>query len=178
MFNSVGSDEKNCNKWYALYTKPRSEFKAALQLASLDIQYYLPTIVKERKWSDRTKKITEPLLRGYIFIFASEKERAISVEQDSIVRCIFDQGKPARIPDWQIQNLKKMLEYKYDYFTREGVVPGVKVRIKEGPFENVIGTVQGTDNDKTIAVTIQFLNRSVLAHLPRESVIEVLNDHE
>lgn len=178
MIEDIVNKEGNSNKWYALYTKPRSEFKAAAQFTLLNIQYYLPTITKEKQWSDRKKKVTEPLLRGYIFIFATEKERVISVEQDSIVRCIFDQGKPARIPDWQIQNLKKMLEYKYNYFIREGIVPGVRVKIKEGPFEGVNGTVQGTGNDKTIAVTIQLLNRSVLAYLPRESVIEVIRDSE
>jgi hypothetical protein len=57
-----------------------------------------------RQWSDRKKKITEPLLRGYIFIFADERERMISLEQDSVVRCIFDLGRPAKIPEWQINN--------------------------------------------------------------------------
>lgn len=171
----AGADEKN---WFALYTKPRSEFKAAKELESIEIQHYLPAITRVKQWSDRKKKITEPLLRGYIFIFANEKERSLSLEMNSVVRCLFDQGKPARIPAWQIDNLKKMLDYKYDFFVREGIVAGVKVRIKEGPFEGVIGTVQGTTNDKSLSVTIQLLNRSVIAQLPPESVIEVLRDHD
>ncbi|MBZ0198696.1 MAG: hypothetical protein K8H86_02430, partial [Ignavibacteriaceae bacterium] len=138
----------------------------------------LPTITRVKQWSDRKKKITEPLLRGYIFIFATEKERGFSLEIGSIVRCIFDQGRPARIPAWQIDNLKKMLDYKYDFFVHAGIVAGVKVRIKEGPFEGVIGTVQGTANDKSLAVSIQLLNRMVVTQLPPDSVIEVLRDHD
>lgn len=163
--------------WFALYTKPRSEFKASEQLMALSVDHYLPAVTKMKQWSDRKKKITEPLLRGYIFIYATEKERALSLEQPAVVRCLFDQGKPAKIPDWQIQSLKKMLEYKYDFYVHEGIMPGVKVRIKEGPFEGVIGTVQSRANDKSIAVTIQLLNRSIIAQLPSESVIEVLKDH-
>jgi transcription antitermination factor NusG len=160
--------------WFALYTKPRSEFKAAEQIKSIDVEYYLPSIVKIRQWSDRKKKITEPLLKGYIFIFANEKERILSLEQYSVVRCISERGQPARIPEWQIDNLKKMLTNQSEFYVREGLVRGVKVKIKEGPFEGVIGTFQEIDNEKTIAVSIDLLNRSVIAHLPRESVLEIV----
>lgn len=160
--------------WFALYTKPRSEFKAAEQIKSIDVEYYLPSIIKIRQWSDRKKKITEPLLKGYIFIFANEKERILSLEQYSVVRCISERGQPARIPEWQIENLKKMLINQSDFYVKEGLVRGVKVKIKEGPFEGVVGTFQEIDNEKTIAVSIELLNRSVIAHLPRESVLEIV----
>ncbi len=160
--------------WFALYTKPRSEFKAAEQIQNAGVKYYLPSITKVKQWSDRKKKVTEPLLRGYIFIFANEKERIISLEQYSVVRCISDRGKPARIPEWQIDNLKKMLNTESNILVKEGLVPGVKIRIKEGPFEGVIGILQEIDNEKTLAVTIDLLNRSVVAHLPKESIIEIV----
>ncbi len=103
--------KNNNNKkyWFALYTKPRSEFKARDQLALLEVEHYLPTFTSMKQWSDRKKKITEPLIRGYIFIYANEQERLASVEQPSIVRCLFDCGHPASIPDWQIDNIKKFL---------------------------------------------------------------------
>ena len=160
--------------WFALYTKPRSEFKAAEQIKSIDVEYYLPSVIRVRQWSDRKKKIIEPLLKGYIFIFANEKERILSLEQYSVVRCISERGQPARIPDWQIENLKKMLANQSEFYVKEGLVRGVKVKIKEGPFEGVVGTFQEIDNEKTIAVSIDLLNRSVIAHLPRESVLEII----
>ena len=160
--------------WFALYTKPRSEFKAAEQIKSVDVEFYLPSVVKVRQWSDRKKKITEPLLKGYIFIYANEKERILSLEQYSVVRCISERGQPARIPDWQIENLKKMLTNRSEFYVKEGLVRGTKVKIKEGPFEGVTGTFQEIDNEKTIAVSIDLLNRSVVAHLPRESVLEII----
>lgn len=162
--------------WFALYTKPRNEFKAAEQIQEANVNYYLPSITRLKQWSDRKKKVTEPLLRGYIFIFANEKERLISLEQKSIVRCVFDQGRPARIPEWQIDNLKKMLETKADLLIKEGLVKGIKVLIKEGPFAGIIGTVQETDNGNTIAVSIDLLNRSVIAHLPQENIYEIINE--
>lgn len=174
----MDTKEKNPlqKNWYALYTKSRSEFKAAEQLEENGIEYYLPAITRVRQWSDRKKKISEPVLRGYIFIYVNEKERLVSLEQNAIVRCVFDQGRPAVIPAWQIENLQKMLSQKSDFFIHDGIVPGVKVRIKEGPFLDVIGVVRETDNGSTIAVSIDLLNRSVIAHLPKESSFEIVPD--
>lgn len=162
--------------WFALYTKPRSEFKAAEQIEAAGVQFYLPSVTKVKQWSDRKKKITEPLIRGYIFIYANEKERIISLEQQSVVRCISEGGRPARIPEWQIDNLKKMLSAESNVLVKEGLVPGVKIRIKEGPFEGIIGTLQEIDKQKTLAVSIDLLNRSVVTYLPKESIIEIIKD--
>jgi transcription antitermination factor NusG len=168
--------KKNIEKyWFALYTKPRSEFKAAGQLESNEINYYLPTVTSLKQWSDRKKKITEPIIRGYIFIKADERERLLALEQYSIVRCVTERGKPAVIPEWQIDNLKKMLEYEGDFYVMNGLVPGKKVKIKDGPFAGVEAIYRESENDKTISVSIELLNRSVIAHLPKESVIEIIN---
>lgn len=168
------SKDVNSKSWFALYTKSRSEFKAAEQIGANEVEYYLPTVVKYRQWSDRKKKITEPLIRGYIFVYANEKERILSLEQNAVVRCLTERGRPARIPDWQIENLKNMLRNEADFYIAEGLVPGAKVKIKEGPFENVIGVVREVDDGRTLAVSIDLLNRSVIAHLPKESILEII----
>ncbi|MGE5809983.1 MAG: UpxY family transcription antiterminator [Ignavibacteria bacterium] len=162
--------------WFALYTKPRSEFKAAEQIESIGVEYYLPSVIKIRQWSDRKKKIIEPLLRGYIFIFADEKERICCLEQYSVVRCVCERGAPAKIPAWQIDNLKTMLLTQTDFYIQEGLAPGVKVLIKEGPFSGVTGKIQDAVHGKTIAVSIDLLNRSVIAYLPKESIFEIVKD--
>lgn len=168
--------ENNDRKWFALYTKPRHEFKAALQLETEDINYYLPVITRLKQWSDRKKKITEPLLRGYIFIFANEKERYLSLQQLSIVRCIFDHGRPAVIPEWQIENLKKFLNKEADVIVHSGIVLGAKVKILDGPFAGVIGVVKQEVKGKTIAVNIDLLNRSVLTKISKDTGFEILRD--
>ncbi len=166
----------NDKSWFALYTKSRSEFKAAEEIHSVGVEYYLPSITRVRQWSDRKKKITEPLLRGYIFIFADERERMISLEQESVVRCIFDLGRPAKIPEWQINNLRLFLNGQSDFFVNEGLIPGERVLIKDGPFEGVIGTILDKGNEKSIAVSIDLLNRSIVALLPKDSSIEIVKE--
>ena len=160
--------------WFALYTKPRSEFKAEEQLNAVGITNYLPSITRVKQWSDRKKKVTEPLLRSYIFIYGDEQDRLSAVEQRAIVRCIFDAGKPARIPEWQIDNIRKMLETKSEVIVQNGIVPGAKVMIKAGPFEGIVGTIIHSEAGKSISVTIDLLNRSIIARLPDNSSLELV----
>jgi transcription antitermination factor NusG len=169
-------DQPKIKNWFALYVKPQHEFKAKGELDQLSIQNYLPIVTKLKQWNDRKKKIDEPLLKGYIFIFADEKERLSSLENRCVIKCISDHGRPAKIPEWQITNLQNMLSHEGDFQVFENLVKGTNVKIVEGPFKGVQGIVQKTETQNHLAVTIDLLNRSVIVHLPQESVIQGLNN--
>ncbi|PKL89320.1 MAG: hypothetical protein CVV23_05635 [Ignavibacteriae bacterium HGW-Ignavibacteriae-2] len=164
-------------KWFALYTKPRHEFKAAEQLNSISVENYLPTITKLKKWSDRKKRVTEPLFNGYIFIHATEKERFISVEQKAIIKTIFFDGKPSVIPEWQIDSLRGMLKETQNVSVLNELVTGNCVKVINGPFSGVEGVIYEVNKDETmLAISVEMLNRSVLVKLPAESIVKKSNN--
>jgi len=132
------TNEKN---WLAFYTKPRQEFKTAELFGNLSIEYYLPTIITLRQWSDRKKKVRVPLFNGYVFARVDEKERLYAVQQESVVKVVSFSGKPSIVPEWQIESLKKMLLDTPDVFVTHGLQTGQQVKITEGPFGGVIGTI-------------------------------------
>lgn len=160
-------------KWFALYTKPRHEFKAETQLSAAGIDYYLPTIVRVKQWSDRKKKVKEALFSGYIFVYGCERERIIALEQYAVVRSIFFEGQPAIVPDWQIDNLKKMLEHGADIEVTDELKIGTNVKIISGPFKDIKGIIyESANNEKMLAITIDLLKRAVVVKIPRDSIIE------
>lgn len=170
MDNIVNSENK---KWFALYTKSKHEFKACEQLKSIGIDYYLPTTVRIKQWSDRKKKVTEPLFSGYIFIHGTEKDRLNALEEYAIVRSIYFEGRPAIVPNWQIENLIKMLENNVEVSVTDQLNVGTRVKIISGPFKDVEGIVYLNNNqEKMLAITIDLLRRSVVVKIPRESIIE------
>ncbi|MCC6548492.1 MAG: UpxY family transcription antiterminator [Ignavibacteriaceae bacterium] len=164
--------------WFALYTKPRSEFKAELQLRSSGIESYLPSIKKVSVWSDRTKKIRSIIIPSYIFVYTSLKERTLALQQPSIVRCLYEHGRPAKIPDWEIENLRNFLNKGEKYIVMNGLVKGAKVRITAGPFAEVTGIIVEESNQKSFAVAIELLNRTIVTHFPDGSMFEVLSRPE
>lgn len=164
----------NSKQWTALYTRPRHEFKAEEQLNELRVDNYLPTVSRIKQWSDRKKKIAEPVFKSYIFIFSTEKERLNALQQPSIIRSVTFAGKPAVIPEEQIENLKKMISTNREIYIANRIQVGTRVRVTEGPFEGIEGVVYHTDKkEKMLAINIDLLNRSVSVQLPKESVTKI-----
>ena len=168
---------ENSNKhWHPLYTKPRQEFKAEQQLAAIGLEYYLPTITRLKQWSDRKKKVTEPLFRGYIFVYGEEISRLRALQQESIVRSLIFNKKPAYVQDWEIDNLRKMLAAKKEVSIKNLMAHGTKVRVIDGPFKDVEGVVTYTpNNERELAVVINLLKRSVVVFLPPECVVKKID---
>ncbi len=157
--------------WFAFYTKPRCEFKAAAYLKDIEIEHYLPVVERESQWSDRKKRVIEPVIRSYVFAKVSEKDRLLVMENQYIIRTLFFAGKPAIIPDWQIENLRSFLEKTQEVWVHNGILKGAKVKVISGPFEGVVGEIAHSPDGDTIFVTLEFMNRTIVAKLPRESVV-------
>jgi len=162
--------------WFALYTKPRHEYKALEQLEALEIETFLPTITQTKQWSDRKKKVTEPLFRGYIFIHSTEIERIHAVTCESVIKTIFFDGKPAVVPEQEINSIIKMLETPERIKVFTGIVKGVIVKIESGPFEGVEGIVDLISQDEnTLSVSVQLLNRTVSVSIPSNTKVKRIN---
>ncbi len=176
MNNSLNPKVSTNKFWYALYTRTKHEFKTVDYLTSINIESYLPTTTTLKQWSDRKKKITEPLFKSYVFIYCNEPERFQALQYPSVISTVSFKGEPARIPDWQIENLKKFLAEERDIVVQDQIKEGTKVKIQAGPFKDVTGVVvQGDDKGKMFGVTIDLLRRSVLVKLPAESIIKVID---
>ena len=122
--------------WYALYTKPRWEKKAASRLEELGIETYCPTITEVRQWSDRKKKVTSPLFKSYVFVHLPEKERGKVFEVPGVVQYIFWLGKPAVIRDEEIEVIRQWLEDDRVEDVEVGdLSPGDKITIANGSFK-------------------------------------------
>jgi len=162
--------------WFALYTKPRHEFKALEQLNEIDIETYLPTITVTKQWSDRKKKVTEPLFKSYIFIRSNEMERNSALTREAVIKTIYFNGKPAVIPDIEMESIKKMLESPEKIHVFNGIAKGVIVKIDSGPFDGVEGIVTSiSDDENTLSVSVQLLNRTISVSIPSDTKVKRIN---
>lgn len=130
-------------KWYAVYTKSRAEKRVYAELVSKGIETYLPLIRIRRQCCDRIKTIEEPLLRGYLFVKVSNKEYYDVVVIPGAIRYICFDGKPAAIPDCQIEGLKVFITQEEIGLevTSERIRKGDSIRVVDGPLKNVSGEV-------------------------------------
>ena len=129
--------------WTAFYTKPRNEKKAAERLAKNGFEVYCPTRTVVKQWSDRKKKVSEPLFTSYLFAKGNELTRMEILLDSSIVSNVFWLGQPAVIRDIEIQEIKSFLE---DYSSCEiefkDLKGGNSVIVESGPLSGQTGIIR------------------------------------
>ena len=103
----------NNKKWFVLYTKPKHELKVKEHLLSIGIESSCPTIVSDRIWSDRIKKVREVIIKSIVFVKCSDNERNNVFDIPSTIRYLFHCNKPAVVLENEIEHLKKLEENNY-----------------------------------------------------------------
>ena len=83
--------------WYALYTKPRNEKKVEEQLLKMGVEAFCPKVSVVKQWSDRKKRVSQPLIPSYVFVKIKEQDRDLVFSVSGVVRYLFFLGKPAII---------------------------------------------------------------------------------
>lgn len=144
--------------WYAVYTTSRAEKKVKQRLDEVHIENYLPLRTEIRIWSDRKKKITLPLIPGYIFVHIPAEDILKILNIPGVVTFLKEKSLPAVIPDDQIHRLRMMVEYAFDEveFMTSPVNIGDKVRVKQGNLEGLIGELVEVRGKYKIAIRLQY----------------------
>ena len=138
--------------WTAFYTKPRSEKKASERLSVKGFQVYCPTRTILRQWSDRKKKVKEPVFTSYIFARVDEVKRQQILYEPSIVSSVFWLGKPVVIRDTEIDEIERFLsEHPEAQGMSTGTLkPGQEARVVRGPLDGESGIVRQIRGNKVI----------------------------
>lgn len=157
-------------KWYALYTKPKWEKKVDSLLIRKSIESWCPVQIVERQWTDRKKKIEDPLFKSYVFVHISEDERVKVLQTDGVLNFVHYLGKPAIIKDEEIALIKQYLEaenIKLEITSLEGFKENTKVKIRAGVFMDNIGTVVRSKKKK-VYVKLESLMQVMIVEFPAE----------
>ncbi|MDB2387563.1 UpxY family transcription antiterminator [bacterium] len=158
------------SKWHVLYTKPRHEIKALERLAQKGFEVYCPMKTILKQWSDRKKKVSEPLLPSYIFIKVTEKKRAIPLKDPSVLNYIFWLGKPAIVRESEIDTLKGIISKdKVQEFEIRQLNIGDKIDIHKGQIKSKNAIIKTISNNyitaelKELGMTIVLKKTDLLA---------------
>lgn len=137
--------------WYAVYTKPRNEKKVQERLEKNGIEAYCPVRITLRKWSDRVKKVKEPLFTSYVFVRVNEYERIEVLEDPGTVQYVYWLGKPAIIRDEEMDAIKLFLrefpEAEAIAIPRDQIKKGDEMKIVGGAFDGHKGVVREHKNE-------------------------------
>jgi transcription antitermination factor NusG len=182
----MGDVESVC--WYAVYVRSRHEKKVHQLFLEKQLTSFLPLLETMKQWSDRKKKVYEPLFRGYVFVNISMKRDHISVlETDGVVKFIGIGKKPSVISARDIEWLKTLVRESDSVYQTVNALPsGQFVRVLAGPFKDFEGVVMKKGRESKLVVFFDSIMQGVeisifpelLVPIARRSTESVLDDDE
>jgi transcription antitermination factor NusG len=155
-------------KWYVLYTNPRAEKKVAGSLSDKGYLVYLPLQTTIKQWSDRKKKVEEPLFKSYLFIYANHEQDHIDILQVQGVMKFVRIGKETiTVRQQQIDAIKLLLATGSDIeVTDANYDIGDAVEIFAGPLKGLNGHIVKQIGSRNFSVSLEQLGASLLITVP------------
>lgn len=164
---------KDKKKWFAIYVRSRSEKKVLKQLEEKGIESFLPLITRIKQWSDRKKKVEEPLFRSYLFVNIDiAKQRDIILGIYGVVKFIEFEKNPVIVPLNQINAIRQYVcntdligidEY-------EEIKEGELVIIKSGSMKGLTGRFVKINGKHRLIVDIEVVGKTIPINVPRSNV--------
>ena len=155
--------EKN---WYVVETKPNQEEKVIFYLRQRGINTYLPKIkTYTYKGLKRYERI-KPLFPGYIFTHCKRKDVYYVCWTRGVKKVLWKNTQPDPISPELISSIKALA-------SRDGLIrpnnfkKNDLVRIKSGPFKDIIGIFDHFSSDKErVCLLLNLLNAQIKVVVP------------
>jgi transcriptional antiterminator NusG len=161
--------------WYAVYVRSRYEKKVHQYLLEKGLTSYLPLVETIRQWSDRKKRVEEPLIRGYVFVKINYHKEHIHVfDTDGVVKFIGIGRTPSVISERDIDWLKR-LTHEPDAIgeTVLAMPVGKKVRVLAGPFKDMEGVVRKEGREEHLVVYFESIMQGVEITIAPELLVPI-----
>ncbi len=171
--NKMNIQKKSKRHWYAIYTRPKFEKKIDSELKLKGLSAYLPLHTVHRVWSDRIKKIQEPLFPSYIFVYANLSERFLALQTSGVVRMVSFNGQPVQIPSEQIDDIKKILEHGISPEPHEYFSLGDEVEVLYGPLRGLRGLFVEERGKERLAISVHAIQQSFAIEIEGTSIKKV-----
>jgi len=145
------------NDWHLVYTKPRQESRAALNLSKQGFEVYLPMRHKEVLRQNTVDRVEEPLFKRYLFVRFDEKSSPWHKIRNSLgVSDLVRFGNVlAKIPEEIIVALKTFEAPIPEIFAK-----GEVLKVVDGPFKDLEVIYQLKDGNQRAIVLIEMLNKT------------------
>ncbi len=155
-------------KWYAVHTRSHFEQKVFDGFTGKSIESFLPKILVMSRRKDRRKKISIPLLAGYVFVrFDMNAETYWDIiKTTGVVRMIGFDGKPVPAKEEEIASLMVLNGTERTVQNRAYMNKGDRVMIMEGPLKGLTGFyLQHKGQTDKVVVSIELLRRSLAVEI-------------
>lgn len=155
------------NRWYVAATQPGREDVAEQNLRRQDFGIWTPRQIRVVHHARRRHEKRVAFFPGYIFVSLDlERHRWRSVNATSGVRSLIMQGeRPALCPAGLVEGLQALTDGSGLFNGVAGIAPGDAVRVVNGPFAELVGTLTRLDGAGRARILLRIMHGDVAVTL-------------
>ncbi len=162
--NLFADPVRDADPWWVLYTLSRQEKQLCRHLHAAERSFYCPIIERRyRSQGGRARSSYLPLFPNYVFLRGNEEARYHAVSTGCVSRCLPVVDGPSFMADlWQLHQL---IALGVPLTPEERLQPGMRVRVKTGPFAGVEGVVLKRHSERRLLVMVNVIQRGASLEL-------------
>ncbi len=136
--------------WFAVHTKPHREDAAALNIARLDLEVFLPKIKQERLICGVPRDVIKPLFPGYLFArFRPAAHLHLIRYARGVLRVVSCGDTPLPVDEAIVQEIRSRIGPDgYVRLEDRSPQPGDRVLVREGPLRGLTGIFERELDDR------------------------------
>jgi transcriptional antiterminator RfaH len=159
-------------KWFAVYTQSRAEKKVFERLTKADFEAFLPLTTVVKQWSDRKKKVKVPLINSYVFVNTSRKKINNILKIPGVVGVLKYLGKPAIIKDFEIFNLKIIVNTieEVKLIDQIDLNDGEDIEVISGPFSGLLAKYISHSGKDRVIVEVFTLKSFIVLNIDLKNI--------
>jgi transcription antitermination factor NusG len=153
---ALGEDEPLT--WWAMYCRSQREKQLMRRLQPLGVAHYCPLVAKRtRSSAARIRTAYVPLFPGYVFLYGDERDRYAALTTDCVSRWLPVADPVALTRD--LRHIQHLIEIGAPLTLEARLQPGMRVRIRSGPFLGLEGTIIRREKRLRLLVAVKFLQQ-------------------
>lgn len=167
--------------WHLICVQYKHEKRVHKELTENRIESFLPTTTVVRQWSDRKKKVREPLFPNYVFVNIKSKNDFYHTWTLDSVRSFVRFGKEyGKVSQKEIDQLKLMIGVKdLSEVRAEAQIANIgdKFIIESGELKGLECEVYRVDNESKISVRLNSIYQNITASIPSHYLQTAIRIH-
>jgi transcription antitermination factor NusG len=159
----------NKSKWFAVYTKYKSEKFVQQRLDNKGIEAYVPLLHYTRRYSKKVKQVQIPLISCYVFVKIKQPDYVRVLETEHVVFFLKMNGELISIPEKEMELMKWVVGEKAVVEVVEGgFVKGVEVEVVSGNLTGLKGKILQQKNKKFFSVELKSMGYNLVVDVAQE----------
>jgi transcription antitermination factor NusG len=163
------------NRWFALHVRSRCEDLCASALRNKGYEEFVP-LENENAVTRFRSAARRPLFPGYVFCRLGAEAKGLVVTTPSVIRIVGFGNRPMPISESEIAAIRQITGSAHSAIAYPYLRTGQRVRLIEGPFRGIEGTVIRMNNLFRLVVSVHLLQRSVAVEVEAHWVVSVASD--